>query len=307
MLDNYLFLAMLDFRLKVFYTVAQRLNFTRAAAELFITQPAVTRHIKELENEFKSSLFERSGNKKISLTPAGETLLTYTTQLLDTYRELEYDMNMLVNKHSGTLHIGASNTVAQYVLPPLLAQFHKKFKDIQVLLVTGNTEDIEQALLDHSIEIGVVEGIVHNPQIKYEAFLQDELVLVSAMNNPTIKKDTIKPDELKNYPLLLREPGSGTREVIAHALKQHNIKLSDLQVEMQISGSESIKSYLLHSNCLAFLSVYSVLKELKNNECRIIDVKGLTIERQFHFIRPQGQPSSLAELFIRYARNYKIG
>lgn len=298
---------MLDFRLKVFYTVAQRLNFTKAAAELFITQPAVTRHIKELENEYKASLFERSGNKKIILTPAGETLLSYTVQLLDTYRELEYDMNILVNKHSGILHIGASNTVAQYVLPPLLAQFHKKFKDIQVLLVTGNTEDIEQALLNHEIEIGIVEGIVHNPQIKYEAFLQDELVLVSATNNPIIKKDTIKSDELKNYPLLLREPGSGTREVIAHALKQHGIKLSDLQVEMQISGSEGIKSYLLHSNCLAFLSVYSVLKELKNNECRIIDVKGLAIERQFHFIRPQGQPLSMAELFIRYARNYKIG
>lgn len=298
---------MVDFRLKVFYTVARRLNFTRAAAELFISQPAVTRHIRELENEYKVSLFERSGNKKISLTPAGETLLAYTTQLLDTYRELEYDMNMLVNKHSGILHIGASNTVAQYVLPPLLAQFHKKFKDIQVLLVTGNTEDIEQAMLNHAIEVGVVEGIVHNPQIKYEAFLQDELVLVSAMNNPAIKKETLKPDELKNYAILLREPGSGTREVIAHALKQHNIKLSDLKVEMQISGSESIKSYLLHSNCLAFLSVYSVLKELKNNECRIIDVKGLIIKRQFHFIMPLAQPSSLAELFIRYARNYKIG
>jgi len=297
---------MLDFRLKVFYTVAQRLNFTKAAAELFITQPAVTRHIKELENEYKASLFERSGNKKIHLTPAGETLLAYATQLLDTYRELEYDMNMLANKHTGVLHIGASNTVAQYVIPPLLARFHKKFKDIQVVLITGNTEDIEQALLDHSIEIGVVEGIVHKPQIKYEAFLQDELVLVSAMNNTALKKDTLKPNELKNYPMLLREPGSGTRDVIAHALKKHNIKLSDLNVEMQISGSESIKSYMLHSNCLAFLSVYSVLKELRNNECRIIDVKGLTIGRQFHFIRPHGQQSSLAELFIRYARNYKI-
>lgn len=307
MLKSELFADMLDFRLKVFYTVAQRLNFTKAAAELFITQPAVTRHIKELESEYKASLFERSGNKKMSLTPAGETLLTYTMQLLDTYRELEYDMNMLVNKHSGILHIGASNTVAQYVLPPLLAQFHKKFKDIQVLLLTANTGDIEQALLDHSIEIGVVEGIVRNPQIKYEAFLQDELVLVSAANNRTIKKETIKPEELKSYAMLLREPGSGTREVIAHALKQYNIKLSDLQVEMQISGSESIKSYLLHSNCLAFLSIYSVLKELKNNECRIIDVKGLNIERQFHFILPHSQPSSLAELFIRYARNYKIG
>jgi DNA-binding transcriptional LysR family regulator len=296
---------MFDFRLNVFYTVARRLNFTKAAAELYITQPAVTKHVKELENQFKVSLFERSGNKKITLTPAGETLLEYTTQLLNTYRELEYDMNMLVNKHSGTLHIGASNTVAQYIIPPVLAQFHKKFKDIQVVLITGNTGDIEKELLTKTIEIGVIEGLIHNPQLKYEAFLQDELVLVSAINNPLIKKDTIKQEELKNYPMLMREPGSGTLDVITHALKKHDIKLSDLKVEMRLGGSESIKSYLLYSNCLAFLSIHAILKELKNNECKVIDIKGLTIERQFHFILPQGQPSSLAELFIRFARNYK--
>jgi len=296
---------MFDFRLQVFYTVAKRLNFTRAANELFITQPAVTKHIKELESQFKVSLFERSGNKKIILTPAGETLLQYTSQLLNVYRELEYDMNMLVNEHNGVLHIGASTTVAQYIISPILAQFHKKFKDIQVLLITGNTEDIEQALLNKTIEIGIIEGIARNPQIKYEEYLKDELVLVSAVNNSLINKSTIKPDELKNYPMLLREPGSGTLDVIAHALKPHQIKLSDLQIEMQLGGTESIKSYLLHSNCLAFLSIHSILKELKNNECRIIDIKGMTIERPFHFIQSHGQISPLAELFIRFARNYK--
>jgi DNA-binding transcriptional LysR family regulator len=297
---------MFDFRLQVFYTVAKRLNFTKAAAELFITQPAVTKHIKELEGQFKVSLFERSGNKKISLTPAGETLLQYTGQLLDTYRELEYDMNMLVDQHNGVLHIGASTTVAQYIIPPILAQFHKKFKDIKVLLITGNTEEIEQALLDKKIEIGVIEGISRNPQIKYEEYLQDELVLISAVNNSLMKKASIKPDELKNYSLLLREPGSGTLDVIAHALKPHHIKLSDLQIEMQLGSTEGIKSYVLHSNCLAFLSIHAILKELKNNECRIIDIKGLTVERPFHFIQLHGQALPLAELFIRFARNYKI-
>jgi DNA-binding transcriptional LysR family regulator len=296
---------MLDFRLHVFYTVAKRLNFTKAAAELFITQPAVTKHIKELESQFKVSLFERSGNKKINLTPAGETLLKYTGELFKIYRELEYDMNMLVNQHNGTLRIGASTTVAQYIIPPVLAQFHKKFKEIEVILITANTEDVEQGLLDRTIEIGIIEGIVRNPQIKYEEYLQDELVLVSSVNNPLLKKDTIKPDELKNYPLLLREPGSGTLDVISHALKYHHIKLSDLQIEMQLGGTESIKSYLLHSNCLAFLSIHSILKELKNNECHIIDIKGLSITRPFHFIQLHGQSSPLAELFIRFTRNYK--
>lgn len=297
---------MLDFRLQVFYTVAKRLNFTKASAELFISQPAVTKHIKELEATYKTSLFERSGNKKIILTAAGEILLQYTDKLWDVYRELEYDMNLLLKQHNGILRLGASTTVAQYVIPAVLASFHKKFKDIQVQLIAGNTEEIEEALLKKEIEVGIIEGISQNPQIRYEEYLRDELVLVSASNNISIKKDSIKPEELKSYPLLLREPGSGTLDVIAHALKPLNIKLADLQIEMQLGGTESIKSYLLHSNCLAFLSIHAILKELKSNDCRIINIKGLSIERPFHFIQPHGQPSSLAELFIRFARNYRL-
>ncbi len=293
---------MFEFRLKVFYTVAKRLNFTKAAAELFITQPAVTKHINELEAYFKTSLFERSGNKKTLLTAAGELLLQHAEKIFELHRELEFDMNLLIKKHSGVLRIGASTTVSQYVIPAVLAGFHQKFKDIQVQLVTGNTEDIEQALLGKELEMGIIEGISRNPQIKYEEYLQDELVLVCARNNTSVKKDTIKPEELKNYPLLLREPGSGTLDVIANALKPHQLKLSDLQVEMQLGGTESIKSYLLHSNCLAFLSVHAILKELKTGDCRIIDIKNLSIERPFYFIRQHGQPSQLADLFMRFAR-----
>jgi DNA-binding transcriptional LysR family regulator len=291
--------------LQVFYTVAKRLNFTKAAAELFITQPAVTKHIRELETYFKTSLFERSGNKKISLTPAGNALLQHVEQLFDIYRELEYDMNQLVQKHSGVLQIGASTTVAQYVIPPILANFHKKFTDVEVQLITANTEDIEQALLNKEIQLGIVEGHVRNQQIKYEEYLQDELVLVSSTGNTSFKKETIRPEELKNYPLLLREPGSGTLDVIAHALKPHHIKLADLKIEMQLGSTEGIKAYLLHSNCLAILSVHAILKELRNNECRVVDVKGLIINRPFYFIQPHGQPGSLAELFMRFAKNYK--
>lgn len=116
---------MLDFRLQVFYTVAKRLNFTKASKELYISQPAVTKHIKELESAYKTSLFERSGNKKILLTPAGEVLLAYADKLLTVYRELEYDMNLLVKQHHGILRIGASTTVAQYVIPRYLPFFIK--------------------------------------------------------------------------------------------------------------------------------------------------------------------------------------
>lgn len=296
---------MLDFRLQVFYTVAKRLNFTRAAAELFISQPAVTKHIKELEASYKTTLFERSGNKKITLTAAGKVLLTYAEQLIAVYGELEYDMNLLNKEHGGVLRIGASTTVAQYILPKVLALFHKKFASVNVQLLTGNTEDIEQALLAKEVEVGIIEGISRSAQMSYEPYLRDELVLVAASNNSKIRKDTLKPEELLHHPFVLREPGSGTREVIEMALGKHNIKLSDLKMEMQLGGTESIKAYLSYSDCLAFVSVYAILKELKDKELRIIDVKGLTIERPFHFIRLHGQLSSLAELFIRFAKKEK--
>lgn len=292
---------MFDFRLKVFHTVAKRLNFTKAAAELFITQPAVTKHIHELENHFSLKLFERNGTK-IKLTAAGETLLQYTDQLFAVYRSLEFDMSDLVKKHTGQLRLGASMSVAPYVLPPILAAFHRKYKDVRVTLINGNTAQMEQALLDKEIELGIVEGRSKNSSIRYAEFKKDEIVLIGHADHPLAKKGSLRPEELKQVPLLLREPGSGTLEVIAHALKPFGIRLSQLNVEMQLASAESIKSYLLHSPCLAFLSIHSVSKELQDKEFIQIPVKGLKIERPFFFIQPQGQGEALAELFIRFAR-----
>jgi LysR family transcriptional regulator, transcriptional activator of the cysJI operon len=136
---------MFDFRLQVFHTVAKRLNFTRAAEELYITQPAVTKHIREIESHFKVTLFERNGSK-IKLTPAGEILLHHTDQIFGIYQKLEFELNSFSQQHTGNLKIGASTTVAQYILPPLLAAFHKKFKEVKIALTISNTEQIEKAL-----------------------------------------------------------------------------------------------------------------------------------------------------------------
>ena len=296
---------MFDFRLQVFYTVAKRQNFTKAAEELFISQPAVTKHIHETESYFKTKLFERNGTK-IKLTPAGETLLQHTEELFALYRNIEFEMSNLAQQHKGRLRIGASTTVAQYVLPQLLAAFNKKMNGIKVNLQTNNTEQIETALLNKEIDLGIIEGFSKNRLIKYEVFVKDEIVLVANSNHPLAKKQMIKLEELKQIPLLLREPGSGTLEVIAHALKTSGIKLSQLNIEMQLAGTESMKQYLLHSDAMAFLSMHSVLKELKDKTFSIIDVKGLTIERNFYFIQPLGQTENLPETFIRFAKRYNF-
>ncbi|MCK9613826.1 MAG: LysR family transcriptional regulator [Bacteroidales bacterium] len=296
---------MFDFRLKVFNTVAKRLNFTKAAEELYITQPAITKHIQEIENHYKVKLFERNGTK-IKLTQAGETLLQYSDQLFAIYRNLEFEINSLTQRHSGILRIGASTTIAQYVLSPVLATFHQKFKDIKITLFNNNTEQIEHFLQNNDIDLGIIEGQSKNSLFKYTEFVKDELVLVASTKNPLAKRQTIELDELLKIPILLREPGSGTLEVIAYNLKPFGIKISQLNIEMQLGSTESIKSYLLNSNTLAFLSIHSILKELHNNECCIIDVNGLNIERYFYFIQKHGEAESLPDFFMRFASHYNF-
>lgn len=297
---------MFNFRLQVFYTVAKRLNFTKAAEELFISQPAVTKHIKELEDQFNLALFNRKGNR-IALSPAGKILLKHTERLQEIYRQIEFDLNQFNETQKGTLHIGSSTSITQYILPPLLAQFHSTHQDIKVQLLNGNSEQIEQALMNKDIELGIIESKSKRREINYTPFLKDEIVLVCSSKNQLIKKDEINPEDLKNIQLLLREPGSGTLEVIADALKQKGIRLSDLQVEMQLGSTEAIKSYLQHSDCMAFISMHAIFEELKNNTLKIIEINKLQFHRHFYFITPTGPLGGLPELLIQFLiRNHKL-
>ncbi len=293
----------MDFRLKVFYTVALRLNFTKAATELYITQPAVSKHIQELEETYKTKLFERNGSK-IALTPAGEILLKHTKNIFEIYREIDFDMSSFINERQGLLRLGASTTISQYIISPVLARFHQKQQDIKVNLLNGNTEQIENALINKEIEIGIVEGQSKNQSIKYVPFIKDELVLVCNTRNPLVKQNEISLDDLKSMKFITRERGSGTLEVIEYALKQVGVKLTDLQIEMQLGSTESIKSYLLNSDCFAFMSVHAVDKELKNNELIVLDIEGLAIERFFYIITLLGKSDSLSELFIQNISSY---
>ena len=296
---------MFDFRLKVFHTVAKRLSFTKAATELFITQPAVTKHVKELEQYFKVQLFERKGNQ-IKLTSKGQVLLQYSEQLFTIYRKMEFDLNSFSDNHKGLLQLGASTTISQYVIPAALAEFHKKYMDVKVKLLNGNTEQIEQALLNNDIDLGIVEGKSKNKGIKYTKYLKDEIVLISNINNPLAKKSLLTIEALKNIPLLVRETGSGTLDVIAHALKPFDLTFSQLNIEMDLGSTEAIKTYLRSSKCMAFLSVHSVSTELSNNSFQIIDVEGLQIERFFYFIERQGTSEQLANLFMEFATHYNL-
>lgn len=220
---------MSDFRLKVFRSVAKNLSFTKASQELFVSQPAITKHIQELEAAYQTRLFDRQGSR-ISLTESGNLLLEHCERILEDYKRLEYEMHLLHNEYTGGLKLGASTTIAQYVLPPLLASFIGKFPQVSLSLLNGNSREIEAALQEHRIDLGFVEGVFRLPNIRYTTFLEDELVAVVRTGSKLAVGEEITPDELFHLPLVLRERGSGTLDVFERALQQHNIKLSSLQV-----------------------------------------------------------------------------
>ena len=295
----------MEFRLKVFKKVAENLSFTKAAEELFITQPAVTKHINAIESEFKSKLFNRKGNH-IELTDAGKILLKYAVDIEKLYNQIGFELNILNKKHKGTLRIGSSTTITQYVLPELMANFKSKFKDLSISVISGNTEQIEKALNKNKIDIGIIEGQSKRSNFRYIEFIKDKIVLIAKNSHPLTKKENITLSELKKHPIVLREVGSGTLEVINYSLKQKRMNFSDFLVDLRFGSTEGIKNYILHSDKLAFLSIQSVQKELKRNELSVIDIKDLEINRSFRFIIPTGQQNKLVKLFVNFALHYNF-
>jgi DNA-binding transcriptional LysR family regulator len=290
---------MFDFRLKLFHSVATNLSFTRAAEELYITQPAVTKNIKELEKVLQISLFERN-KTGITLTKAGKLLLEHTNKIREQEKGLEYAIGLLRDSFSGGLKLGASTTIGQYILPAVLAGFHTNNPEIKISLLNKNTGDIEKDLLMKEIDLGIIEGNSRKRELKYIPFMKDEIVAIAHTKQPISKITELSLQELTTTPLVLREAGSGSLEVILSALQKHKIKLKNLHVIMHLGSTESIKSFLRNYNCIGFVSVHAVSHEIFNGEFKIIDINNLEIVRTFNFIYPQGKQDGLTDKFIDY-------
>lgn len=292
-----------DFRLKVFKTVADRLSFTKAAAELLISQPAVTKQINELERLLGKPLFLRHGNR-ITLTDDGVRLLEYANRILALYGELRDAFVEEQGAFSGEIRLGASTTLSQYVLPGLLAKFRKLYPDVRVTLFNGNTEQIERQIADGKLDFGMIEGTASNPALHYELFMDDELVLVTSASNTSFTREEITAADLPALPLVIRENGSGTLDVLSRELSRHGLSLRQLHIEMQLGSTESIKHYLFYSDTFAFVSVQAVLDELAANRLRVVEVGDMELVRRFSFVTAHGQRSRLTDLFKQFCLNH---
>lgn len=296
---------MAPFRLQVFYAAAKNLSFTKAAQELYISQPAVTRHINALEEQYEVLLFERQGNK-LELTAAGRVMLEHSERLLREYQQLEYNMHLFHQEHVGQLRLGASTTIAQYVLPPLLAQFIALFPRANVSMLNGNSRYIEHELCGHNIELGLIEGVSRSPLLTYTPFQDDELLILTSKHSSYAKR---KPKELSledfcQAPLVLREHGSGTLDTIERALHQANVSLDKLNIRIYLGSTEAIKLFVQETDSLCILSKYAVSTELKNGSLIAIEVPNISFQRQLCFVQAPGPQTPLVERFIDFVQHH---
>ena len=279
---------MLSHKHEIFLEVARLLSFTKASQTLYISQSAISKQIKALEEYYKTGLFERNGNS-VNLTDAGTLLYQKLLVAKQLQQELYQEFKELNQQFSPQVRmvVGSSTTISLYILPPVLSAYLQNNPNVQLSLKNRNSENILKALLDHEIDLGVVEGVNKLSSVTYTPFMADEVVAVCSAKSP-YSNQQLELQGLYNAPLALREPGSGTLAVLEEALEKKGVKLQELPVKIRLGGTEALKNFVRVDTCLSFLPRQAVLKELETGELVEVPIQGLSIKRTFNFIQRKG-------------------
>jgi DNA-binding transcriptional LysR family regulator len=292
---------MADRRLQVFHAVAKQMSFTKAAETLFMTQPAVTFQIKQLEEYFNTRLFER-GHGRIALTPAGEVVLEYAERILALSAELDTRLREMTGRLSGPLLIGASTTIAEFLLPPLLGEFRSRHPEVQAKLIVGNSETIENRIAEHTLDIGLIEAPSHLPALQTEACCQDELQVIVAASHPLARQKSVTPKQLVAYPYVSRESGSGTREFTDLHFRKAGIQPGDLNVVMELGSPEALKGVVATGLGFAIVSRVTVEKERKLGDLVAVPLQP-RLMRTLSLVYPKERfRSRLLNAFVEFAK-----
>ncbi len=272
---------MADRRLQVFHTVARLLSFTKAAETLHMTQPAVTFQVRQLEEYFNTRLFDRTHNR-ISLTEAGERVYEYADRIFDLYADMENSVREMTGEIRGALTIGASTTIAEYMLPALLGDFGARYPEVTIHLRVSNSEGIVSMVENNTIDLGVVEAPVGNKNLVVEMCREDHLVAIVPPNHDLADLDSVEIRRLLEYPFICREEGSGTREVINEYLENNSCEEA-LNISMELGSPEAVKGAVEAGMGVSVVSRATIQKELKLDTLRAINLAP-ALERPFSFV-----------------------
>ncbi len=295
-----------DHKLRVFCAVAETKSFSKASELIHLTQPAVSLQIQAMEELYETRLFDRSGNT-INLTPAGEILYKRAKEILALYAEAERNISEITGAIKGSLSIGASSTIGNYLLPTIITAFKKKAPQVNVSLVVNNTKTITEKLNAGEIDIALVEGDVSKQRFTVETLISDEMVVIMSPAHPWAERRNIPAIELTKEPLVLREEGSGTRQVILKHLEDHGIKQDQLKIALIMGSTEAIKGAVEEGVGVSVVSGWAARKALKQGLLKATTFKDLKFHRNFSIISPKRNYSThTAKEFLNFLRVYPI-
>jgi len=292
---------MADRRLQVFHAVAKHLSFTKAAEALFMTQPAVTFQVKQLEESLNTRLFDRA-HGRISLTPAGEVALDYAERILGLSAELDKRLKEMSGHAAGPLLIGASMTIGEYVLPQLIGKFKARFPDVVPTLFVGNSEAVQDRVEERSLDLGFIEGDSHRSTLLSELCCEDELQVACAPSHPLAKEAFVLPASLPQHAYLSREVGSGTREVVDRYLQQAGVQPESLNVVVELGSPEALKGLAATGFGFAIMSRVVCAKERQLGHLVQVPLRPRML-RRFSVLYPKERfHSRLVAGFLAFAK-----
>ncbi len=294
---------MSDRRLQVFHAVARLLSFTKAAEVLHMTQPAVTFQVRQLEEQFDTRLFDRAHNR-VSLTEAGHVAFEFAESIFEKYSEMENSIRELTGSISGSLTLGASTTISEYMLPSLLGDFNAQNPEVLLRLRVSNTEGIVSMVENNVIDLGVVEGPVTNKNLLVEVCRKDHLVVVVPPDHPLANNKSVTVKDVLEHSFICREEGSGTRDVIGEYFKDQGLGKHALKACLELGSPEAVKGAIEAGMGVSILSSVSISKELKLGTLKGIPLNP-PLSREFSFVRQRQKfrVRTMEEL-LEFARNY---
>ncbi|MBU3106321.1 LysR family transcriptional regulator [Clostridium gasigenes] len=267
-------------KLKIFYETALCLNMTKVARDMYISQPSISQSIHELENEVGVKLFDRIG-KKLFLTGEGEVFLNYTRRILNIYDEGMKTLNDYAHNSKGRITIGASTTIGIYILPDIIKSFSEKYKDIEISIIIENTTNIKNLILQNKVDFAYVEGEVKSREINIEKIWEDELVFICGNDHKWKNINVIKADDLSGEKLIMREYGSGSREIIENYLKSKEI---NYDIFLELGNTEAIKKTVEANLGIGCVSEKCIEEKLRYGDLNCFRLEGRKIKRELLLI-----------------------
>ncbi|HAG50931.1 MAG TPA: LysR family transcriptional regulator [Deltaproteobacteria bacterium] len=285
--------------LEIFCKVVELKSFSKAADELFLTQPTISNHIKALEDEVGIQLLDRLG-RNVLPTKAGEVLYKYAREIVRLKSNAIQELNEFMGNVKGSLIIGGSTIPGEYILPEYIARFKKGYPNIAVTLRLGDTQDIINLLIDGNIEMGIVGSRTDDKRIDRREFLNDELILVASPKHLKNYKKQMDIKDLRKLPFIIREKGSGSRKTLEETLKDVGINVEDLNIAAEVGSTEAVKQSVRAGIGVSFLSRIAVKDEIPNKTLVEISIKHLDISRHFYIVTNNTRAlSPICQAFIK--------